>query len=82
MLIMFSSWSQGDTSLKMIYRTKPTYQLFTGRTTVFIDQRPTITGSHPAAYFSIRLWLTIKTLALLLYSSCANFALDAEAKQE
>lgn len=82
MLIMFSSWSQGDTSPKMIYRTKPTYRRFTGLTTVFIDQKPTITGFLPTAYFSIRLWRTIKTLALLLHSSCANFAVDAQAKQE
>lgn len=82
MLIMFSSWSQGDTSPKMIYRTKPTYRRFTGLTTVFIDQRPTITGSLPTAYFSISLWRAIKTLALLLHSSCANFAVDAQAKQE
>lgn len=82
MLIMFSSWSQGDTSPKMIYRTKPTYRRFTGLTTVFIDQRPTITGSRPAAYFSIRPWRTIKTLALLLHSSCASSAVDAPAKQD
>lgn len=82
MLIMFSSWSQGDTSPKMIYRTKPTYRRFTGLTTVFIDQRPTITGSRPAAYFSIRPWRAIKTLALLLHSSRASAALDAPAKQD
>lgn len=62
---MFSSWNQGDTILKKIYRTlSPHTARFTSLATVFIDPQPTITGSDPTAYFGIWLWLTIKTLVL------------------